>query len=243
VLASILPDTGEVGDVLGKASGAFRDFQVSVRDAMGEFGPVVKTGLLVIIKGLGSFTGTDRRFQYKGEVAGVTIVDDYAHHPTEIEATLHAAHNYPHKKLWCVFQPHTYTRTKALLPEFAKALSLADHVVLADIYAARETDTLGISSQTLQAEIEKLGKPCYYFPTFEEIEKFLKKSAPLGCFFLITFSQVFYRQLQFPVSVPLIHAHSKNQINFITRPKSFFPVSRVFICIAETKRDCFSDYM
>ncbi len=74
----------------------------------------------VIVKGLGSFTGTDRRFQYKGEVAGVTIVDDYAHHPTEIEATFNAAHNYPHKKLWCVFQPHTYTRTKALLPEFAK---------------------------------------------------------------------------------------------------------------------------
>ena len=111
----------------------------------------------VIIKGLGSFTGTDRRFQYKGEVAGVTIVDDYAHHPTEIEATLHAAHNYPHKKLWCVFQPHTYTRTKALLPEFAKALSLADHVVVADIYAARETDTLGISSEDLQKRIQELG--------------------------------------------------------------------------------------
>ncbi len=97
----------------------------------------------VIVKGLGSFTGTDRRFQYKGEIGGVTIIDDYAHHPTEIEATLHAAKNYPHQKVWCVFQPHTYTRTKALLPEFAKALTLADHVVLADIYAARETDNLG----------------------------------------------------------------------------------------------------
>ena len=109
------------------------------------------------MKGLGSFTGTDRRFQYKGEVAGVTVVDDYAHHPTEIQATLNAAHNYPHKKLWCVFQPHTYTRTKALLPEFAKALTLADHVVLADIYAARETDTLGISSQDLQTQIAQFG--------------------------------------------------------------------------------------
>ena len=74
----------------------------------------------VIIKGLGSFTGTDRRFQYKGEVAGVTIIDDYAHHPTEIEATLHAAHNYPHQKLWCVFQPHTYTRTKAFFRSLPK---------------------------------------------------------------------------------------------------------------------------
>ena len=134
----------------------------------------------VIIKGLGSFTGTDRRFQYKGEVAGVTIVDDYAHHPTEIEATLHAAHNYPHKKLWCVFQPHTYTRTKALLPEFAKALSLADHVVVADIYAARETDTLGISSEDLQKRIQELGTPCEYFPTFDEIENYLLANCQEG---------------------------------------------------------------
>lgn len=134
----------------------------------------------VIIKGLGSFTGTDRRFQYKGEVAGVTIIDDYAHHPTEIEATLHAAHNYPHKKLWCVFQPHTYTRTKALLPEFAKALSLADHVVVADIYAARETDTLGISSEDLQKRIQELGTPCEYFPTFDEIENYLLANCQEG---------------------------------------------------------------
>ena len=134
----------------------------------------------VIVKGLGSFTGTDRRFQYKGEVAGVTIVDDYAHHPTEIQATLNAAHNYPHKKLWCVFQPHTYTRTKALLPEFAQALKLADHVVLADIYAARETDNLGISSKDLQARIQELGTPCEYFPAFDEIENFLLNNCEAG---------------------------------------------------------------
>lgn len=130
--------------------------------------------------GLSMFHGTDRRFQYKGEVNGVTIIDDYAHHPTEIAATLKAASNYPHRELWCVFQPHTYTRTKAFLPEFAEALSHADHIVLADIYAARETDTLGISSQTLQEEIQKLGKTCYYFSTFEEIEKFLLKNCMHG---------------------------------------------------------------
>ena len=124
-------------------------------------------------KALSAFSGTDRRFEYKGTVAGVTIIDDYAHHPTEIEATLKAAENYPHKNLWCVFQPHTYTRTKAFLTDFAKALSLADKVVLADIYAAREKDTLGISSQTLQEEIQKLGTECYYFPSFDEIENFL----------------------------------------------------------------------
>ena len=134
----------------------------------------------VTARGLGSFTGTERRFQYKGEVAGVTIIDDYAHHPTEIQATLHAAQNYPHKKIWCVFQPHTYTRTKALLPEFAQALTLADHVVLADIYAAREKNTIGISSQDLQREIQELGTPCEYFPTFDEIENFLLKSCTQG---------------------------------------------------------------
>ena len=126
------------------------------------------------------FTGTDRRFEYKGTVAGVTVVDDYAHHPTEIKATLEAARNYPHKTLWCVFQPHTYTRTKAFLEDFARALCLADRIVLADIYAARETDTLGISSQTLQAEIEKLGHECFFFPTFNEIEKFLLENCTTG---------------------------------------------------------------
>lgn len=125
------------------------------------------------LKGLHAFTGTDRRFEYKGTIGGVTIIDDYAHHPTEITATLTAAQDYPHKTLWCVFQPHTYTRTKAFLKDFAKALSLADKVVLADIYAARETDTLGISSETLQKEIQALGHECYYFPSFDEIENFL----------------------------------------------------------------------
>ncbi len=122
------------------------------------------------------YGGTDRRFEYKGKVNGCTVIDDYAHHPTEIKATLHAAKNYPHHTIWCVFQPHTYTRTKAFLTEFAEALSLSDEIILADIYAAREKDTLGISSRTLQAEIEKLGHRCYYFPSFEEIENFLLKN-------------------------------------------------------------------
>lgn len=137
-------------------------------------------GSATIQTAFSKFSGTDRRYEYKGEVGGVTIIDDYAHHPTEITATLKAAANYPHKSLWCVFQPHTYTRTKAFLPEFAKALSLADHVVLADIYPARETDTLGISSQNLQEEILRLGGKCTYLPSFEEIEKFLLKNCING---------------------------------------------------------------
>ena len=128
-----------------------------------------------IKKGLLAFTGTERRFELKGTFNGVTVVDDYAHHPTEIAATLQAAQKYPHKHLWCVFQPHTYTRTRSLLKEFAETLSQAENIVLADIYAAREADPGDISSRTLQEEIKKLGKEAYYFPTFEEIKEFLLK--------------------------------------------------------------------
>lgn len=123
--------------------------------------------------GLSGFHNANRRFEKKGTTHGFTIIDDYAHHPDEIRATLTAASNYPHHEIWCVFQPHTYTRTKALLKELALALTLADHVVLADIYSARETDTLGISSETLLNEMKKLGASCYYFDSFEKIEDFL----------------------------------------------------------------------
>ncbi len=122
---------------------------------------------------LEAFGGTSRRFEQKGTLSGITVVDDYAHHPTEIRATLEAARNSANNRIICVFQPHTYTRTKTFLTEFAQALSLADTVVLADIYAARETDTLGISSKDLQQELQKLGCECYYFPSFDEIENFL----------------------------------------------------------------------
>ena len=127
-----------------------------------------------------SFHGTDRRFEYKGERDGITIIDDYAHHPTEITATLTAAQKVPHHTLWCVFQPHTYTRTKAFLDDFAKALCHADKVILADIYAARETDTLGISSGDIQKKIRDNGKECFYFHTFPEIEKFILKNCMPG---------------------------------------------------------------
>lgn len=129
---------------------------------------------------LSCFGGTNRRFEYKGTVGGVTVVDDYAHHPTEITASLTAAKQYPHQTLWCVFQPHTYTRTKAFLDDFARALCLADRVVLADIYAARETDTLGISSETLKDAILALGHHCEHFSTFDEIETFLLENCTTG---------------------------------------------------------------
>ena len=136
-------------------------------------GELVDIPLETIKKGLLAFTGTDRRFQYKGEVNGFTIIDDYAHHPTEIAATLNAVKHYPHKETWCIFQPHTYTRTKAFFHEFAEALSLADHVMLVDIFPARETDTLGMSSELLVEELKKCGADAYYLPSFEEAEKFI----------------------------------------------------------------------
>ena len=133
-----------------------------------------------IKKGILSFSGTDRRFEYKGTFNGVTVVDDYAHHPTEIRATLTAAQKYPHKRLVLVFQPHTYSRTKAFLDDFAEVLSMADVIVLADIFAAREQNTFGVSSKDILERLTAKGKDAHYFPSFEEIEKFLLKNCMNG---------------------------------------------------------------
>ena len=131
-------------------------------------------------EGLHGFSGTDRRFQYRGKIGEVTVIDDYAHHPTEIGATLSAAKNVAHKKLWVVFQPHTYSRTKALFDDFARALSKADEVVLADIYAARENDDLGVSSGDLAEAIKSYGTLARYFGSFDEIENFLLQNCSPG---------------------------------------------------------------
>ena len=112
----------------------------------------------------------------------MTIIDDYAHHPTEIKATLRAAKNFPCKHVWCVFQPHTYTRTKALLDDFAEALSLADKLCSLTFNAARETDTLGISSDDIRKRLAAMGKDAWYFRTFDEIENFLLETvSPVIC--------------------------------------------------------------
>ena len=126
-----------------------------------------------IRQGLQNFRGVDRRFQKKGDINGISIIDDYAHHPSEITATLNAARNYPHNNLWCVFQPHTYTRTRAFLKELAASLSLADKVIVTEIYAAREKDPGDISSKDLYDELIKLGVEAYHISSFEEIKKFI----------------------------------------------------------------------
>lgn len=124
--------------------------------------------------GLLAFGGTKRRFEYKGKVNDITIIDDYAHHPTEIKATLTSAKNYPHHELWCVFQPHTYTRTKAFLHDFADALSHADHILLLDIYAAREKNTVEVSSNDILRILkEEYHADVYYESDFTKAEQFL----------------------------------------------------------------------
>ena len=134
----------------------------------------------IIKSSLSEFGGTHRRFEVKGEFSGVKVIDDYAHHPTEIKATLKAAKNYPHKKLWCVFQPHTYSRTIKLLDEFSHAFSDVDELILADIYAAREKDTGEISSKILADKISKNGVSVRYLPSFNEIADFVAKNASPG---------------------------------------------------------------
>lgn len=154
----------------------------NVSNALAAIAVALKLGIdeKVFKKGLEGFGGADRRFEKKGVLGGITIFDDYAHHPQEISATLSAAQHYPHNRIVCVFQPHTYTRTKALLNEFAQALKVADVVVLADIYPARETDTLGVSSKHIADLINADGGNAFYVPTFGEIENYLLENLRAG---------------------------------------------------------------
>ena len=150
----------------------------NVLNALAAFALARKAGVdaQTVVKGLERFQGAHRRFEVKGVWQGVTIVDDYAHHPTEIAATLRAAERTPHNTVWCVFQPHTYTRTKVFLHAFAKALKHADHVVLLPIYAAREQDVYGVSSADLCEEIRSMGGECTLLETFENVKHFLAEN-------------------------------------------------------------------
>ncbi len=134
----------------------------------------------VCARGLSHFTGVNRRFQRKGEKRGIVVIDDYAHHPTEIMATLSAARNVRHNKLWCVFQPHTYSRTKNLFDEFGRAFGDADEIIVADIYAARETDDGTISAAMLAERIAKEGGNARYVGDFAAIRQHLETHCRTG---------------------------------------------------------------
>ncbi len=125
---------------------------------------------------LKKFTGAHRRFEFKGKLNGASIYDDYGHHPTEIVATSTSVNNKKHNQSWVVFQPHTYSRTKNLLDDFANALLNFDNVVVLDIYAARETNTYNISSKDLVNKVISLGKDAKYIPDFDDCVSYLKQN-------------------------------------------------------------------
>lgn len=125
---------------------------------------------------LAKFTGAHRRFEFKGKINGnASVYDDYGHHPTEIIATAKSLMNKKYHESWVVFQPHTYSRTKNLLDDFAKALLNFDHIIVLDVYAARETNTYGITSKDLVDQITSLGKSALYIPDFEECTNYIKE--------------------------------------------------------------------
>jgi UDP-N-acetylmuramate--alanine ligase len=121
---------------------------------------------------LAEYRGAGRRFETKGEIAGVTVVDDYAHHPTEIKVTLAAARRrFGGRPLWVMFQPHTYSRTRALLADFATAFTDADHVIIVDIFRSREAPDDTISAAAI---VEKMNHPdARYIPSLAEATEFL----------------------------------------------------------------------
>ena len=126
--------------------------------------------------GLAGFSGAGRRFEFKGKFNGADVYDDYAHHPGEVKALIDTVEKLGYKRTILVFQPHTYSRTKALFDDFVQQLRRPDIVYLAEIFAAREKNTLGISSKDLAEKIEG----ARFFPSFEEIEESLRKEAQPG---------------------------------------------------------------
>ncbi len=125
-------------------------------------------------EGICKFHGAKRRFEKKGEFAGATIMDDYAHHPTEIKATLKSAKEFEYNKLWCIFQPHTYSRTKALWNEFVESFDDVDELIITDIYAAREKPDGVTKAENLANDIVKRGVKVRYIPNLFDIELILK---------------------------------------------------------------------
>ncbi len=137
-------------------------------------------GMESIKNALGKFGGAHKRFELKGIRNNIKVIDDYAHHPSEVKATLKAAKNAEHKKLWCVFQPHTYSRTKAFLNDFAGAFQDADTIIVSDIYAAREQNKGEIHASILAEKIGLNGKEAIYMHSFDTIVDYLKAETAPG---------------------------------------------------------------
>ena len=134
----------------------------------------------IAAKGIETFKGTHRRFEKKGFLNGAVVIDDYAHHPTEIKATLSSAKKFPHNNIWCVFQPHTYSRTRTLWEEFTRAFNDADELILTHIYAAREKFDGVTSAEKLAEDINSGGVNASYIDDFKDIAAYLKENVREG---------------------------------------------------------------
>ncbi|MGL5512281.1 MAG: UDP-N-acetylmuramate--L-alanine ligase, partial [Sporomusa sp.] len=155
----------------------------NVANALAAVAVGVETGLSFqqISKGLSQFQGAKRRFQSKGRVKGVWVVDDYAHHPTEITTTLLGARQTEPKRLVCVFQPHRYTRTQFLCRQFGSAFTPADILILTDIYSAGEQPIPGVNGEMLQAEVEsQTDQRVIYIPDKDKIARYLAEIVEPG---------------------------------------------------------------
>jgi UDP-N-acetylmuramate--alanine ligase len=129
------------------------------------------------------YSGTSRRFEIIGKVNGITIIDDYAHHPSQIRSTIHAARcQYPQQTIWAVWQPHTFSRTRTLLNEYAESFAACDHVIVTEIYAAREQDT-GFSAQQV---VDKMNhKDARFIPSLNDAARYLNQNLTSGDILLV----------------------------------------------------------
>ena len=134
----------------------------------------------IVAKALIKFDGASRRLEYKGMLNGAKVYDDYGHHPTEINATINGIKNKKYNESWVVFEAHTYSRLQEHLHEFAEALVNFDHIILIDIYAAREVNTYNISEQDLIDEINKLGKKAIHISNHDKVIKYLSDNVKEG---------------------------------------------------------------
>ncbi len=155
----------------------------NVLNSMGAYAAAVEMGISRenILRSLQKFTGVKRRFETKGKVSGIWIVDDYAHHPTEIRATLEAARQTRPQRLLCVFQPHRYTRTRLLFDDFCHCFGHCDELIITDIYGAGEDPLPGVDSAGLAEGIRRAtGQQVAYIPRLSKVEEYFEKHVAAG---------------------------------------------------------------
>ncbi len=145
------------------------------RNAAGTLALLAELGFPIegLAAGVAGFGGVRRRFEVRGRISGVTIVDDYAHHPTEVEATIAAGRRGGWRRVWAVFQPHRYTRTAELAPQFGEPLAQADRVVVTDVYGAGEPPQPGVSGRLVAEAVAAAGGEVDYVPTVRGVTRFL----------------------------------------------------------------------